>query len=145
MDKGSPTDNVIRNPSRSVSTRRQLQTDAMCVLREEVYVSQPEGFIDQDHPNYVYRPKKALYGLKQAPRAWYDLMSKFLLSQKFSKGDVDPTLFTRKEGKDILLYLKGTVNMGLWYPKNTDIKLTAYADADHAGCQDTRQSTSGSA
>ncbi|GKG01164.1 retrovirus-related pol polyprotein from transposon TNT 1-94, partial [Tanacetum coccineum] len=47
--------------------------------------------------------KKALYVLKQAPRAWYDLLSSFLLSQKFSKGAVDPTLFTRKEGKDILL------------------------------------------
>ncbi|GKE99959.1 retrovirus-related pol polyprotein from transposon TNT 1-94, partial [Tanacetum coccineum] len=72
-------------------------------LQEEVYVSQPEGFVDQDHPNYVYRLKKDLYGLKQAPHAWYDLLSKFLLSQKFSKGVVDPTLFTRKEGKDILL------------------------------------------
>ncbi|GJY57983.1 retrovirus-related pol polyprotein from transposon TNT 1-94 [Tanacetum coccineum] len=47
--------------------------------------------------------KKALYGLKQAPRAWYDLLSSFLLSQKFSKGTVDPIFFTRKEGKDILL------------------------------------------
>ncbi|GJS97703.1 retrovirus-related pol polyprotein from transposon TNT 1-94 [Tanacetum coccineum] len=60
------------------------------VLREEVYVSQPEGFVDQDHPNYVYRLKKALYRLKQAPRAWYDMLSKFLLSHQFSKGDVDP-------------------------------------------------------
>ncbi|GJR42622.1 retrovirus-related pol polyprotein from transposon TNT 1-94 [Tanacetum coccineum] len=72
-------------------------------LREEVYVSQPEGFVDQDHPKHVYILKKALYGLKEAPRAWYDLLSKFLLSQKFSKGVVDPTLFTRKKGKDILL------------------------------------------
>ncbi|GJW44501.1 retrovirus-related pol polyprotein from transposon TNT 1-94 [Tanacetum coccineum] len=74
------------------------------VLREEFYVSQPEGYVDQYHPNNVYKLKKALYGLKQAPRAWYDLLSKFLLSQKFSKGVVDPTLFTRKEGKDILLH-----------------------------------------
>ncbi|GJR31295.1 retrovirus-related pol polyprotein from transposon TNT 1-94 [Tanacetum coccineum] len=81
------------------------------VLREEVYVSQPKGFVDQDHPNYVYRLEKALYGLKQDRHAWY---------------------------------LKGTINMGLWYPKDTSIELTAYADADHAGCQDTRRSTSGS-
>ncbi|GKD00189.1 retrovirus-related pol polyprotein from transposon TNT 1-94 [Tanacetum coccineum] len=73
------------------------------VLREEIYVSQPMGFVDQDHPNHVYRLKKALYGLKQALHAWYDLLSKFLLTQKFSKGAVNPTLFTRKEGKDILL------------------------------------------
>ncbi|GKC86370.1 retrovirus-related pol polyprotein from transposon TNT 1-94, partial [Tanacetum coccineum] len=47
--------------------------------------------------------KKALYGLKQAPRAWYDLLSSFLLSQGFSKGTVDPTLFISRKGKDILL------------------------------------------
>ncbi|GKB29523.1 retrovirus-related pol polyprotein from transposon TNT 1-94 [Tanacetum coccineum] len=257
-------------------------------LKEEVYVSQPEGFVDQDNPSHVYKLKKALYGLKQPPRAWYDMLSRFLISQKFSKGAVDPTLFTRHAGNDILLvqiyvddiifastntamcnefanqmtnkfkmsmmgqmsfflgvqisqsprdifinqskydseivkkyglhstdsvdtpmienkkldedlqgklvdatlyrdmigslmyltssrpdlnhvvclcaryqakptekhlqavkrifrYLNGTINMGLWYSKDTDMSLTAYADADHARCQDTRRSTSGSA
>ncbi|GJQ93961.1 retrovirus-related pol polyprotein from transposon TNT 1-94 [Tanacetum coccineum] len=257
-------------------------------LQEEVFVSQPEGFEDQDNPTHVYRLKKALYGLKQAPRAWYDTLSKFLLANNFFKGAVDPTLFTRKSGKHILLvqiyvddiifastdhnachifskemsskfqmsmmgqmsfflglqvsqsprgifinqakyaletlkkygmdlsdpvdtpmvdrlkldedlmgipvdqtrfrgmvgslmyltasrpdlvfavcmcaryqakptkkhfeaikrvfrYLKGTINMGLWYPKDNAMSLTAYADADHAGCQDSRRSTSGSA
>ncbi|GJR13726.1 retrovirus-related pol polyprotein from transposon TNT 1-94 [Tanacetum coccineum] len=99
-----------------------------------------------------------------APRAWYDTLLRFLLSYKFSKGAVDPTLFTRKEGKDILLaqiyakptkkhltavkrvfwYLKGTINMGLWYPKDIEIELITYTDADQEGCQDTRRSTSGS-
>ncbi|GJW90816.1 putative ribonuclease H-like domain-containing protein [Tanacetum coccineum] len=73
------------------------------ILREEVYVSQPDGFVDQDNPNHVYKLKKALYGLKQAPRAWYDLLSKFIFSQEFSKGTVDPTLFIRRQRKDILL------------------------------------------
>ncbi|GKB76170.1 retrovirus-related pol polyprotein from transposon TNT 1-94 [Tanacetum coccineum] len=256
-------------------------------LQEEVFVSQPEGFEDQDNPTHVYRLKKALYGLKQAPRAWYDTLSKFLMANNFFKGAVDPTLFTRKSGKHILLvqiyvddiifastdhnacnifskemsskfqmsmmgqmsfflglqvsqspggifinqakyaletlkkygmdlsdpvdtpmvdrlkldedlmgipvdqtrfrgmvgslmyltasrpdlvfvcmcaryqakptkkhfeaikrvfrYLKGTINMGLWYPKDNAMSLTAYADADHAGCQDSRRSTSGSA
>nr|GEX28160.1 retrovirus-related Pol polyprotein from transposon TNT 1-94 [Tanacetum cinerariifolium] len=163
-------------------------------LKEEVYVSQPEGFVDPDHSTHVYLLKKALYGLKQAPRAWYDTLSRFLLDNKFSKGAVDSTLFTRKTGKHILLvqiyvddiifastdpkacdrfsnemsskfqmsmmgqmsfflealkwvfrYLKGTINWGLWYPKDTAMTLTAYADADHAGCQDTRRSTSESA
>ncbi|GJR34631.1 retrovirus-related pol polyprotein from transposon TNT 1-94 [Tanacetum coccineum] len=257
-------------------------------LKEEVYVHQPEGFVDPERPHHVYRLKKALYGLKQAPRAWYDTLSKFLLAQGFSKGVVDPTLFIRKTGKhtlhvqiyvdDIIFastdpkdcdrfsnemsskfqmsmmgqisfflglqisqnprgifinqskyaneilkkfdlhksdpvdtpmvertkldedlsgtpvdqtkyrsmigslmyltasrpdlvfavcmcaryqsrptkkhleavkrvfrYLQGTINMGLWYPKDTAMALTAYADADHAGCQDTRRSTSGSA
>ncbi|GJU76855.1 retrovirus-related pol polyprotein from transposon TNT 1-94 [Tanacetum coccineum] len=240
-----------------------------------------------DNPNHVYKLKKSLYGLKQAPRAWYDILSSFLISQDFSKGSVDPTLFFCREGKELLLvqvyvddiifaasthelcelfakimfskfkilmmgkilfflglqifqnsrgifinqskyaleslkkygfdscdqvdtpmvekskldkdkegkavdpshyhgmigillyltasrpdlqfaicmcaryqarptekhlhavkrifrYLKGTVNRGLWYPKDSSIALTAFTDADHAGCQDTRRSTSGS-
>ncbi|GKB35584.1 retrovirus-related pol polyprotein from transposon TNT 1-94 [Tanacetum coccineum] len=255
-------------------------------LKEEVYVSQLEGFVDPDRPHYVYRLKKALYGLKQAPWAWYDTLLKFLLSQGFSKGVVDPKLFIRKTGKhtlhvqiyvdDIIFastdprdcdrfsnetsskfqmsmmgqiffflglqisqnprgifinqskyakeiiknfelhnsdpvdtpivdqtkldedlsgipvdqtryrgmigclmyltvsrpdlvfavcmcaryqskptkkhleavkrvfrYIQGTINMGLWYSKDTAMALTAYADADHVGCQDTRRSTSG--
>ncbi|GKC38293.1 retrovirus-related pol polyprotein from transposon TNT 1-94 [Tanacetum coccineum] len=257
-------------------------------LKEEVYVSQPEGFVDLGFPTHVYCLKKALYGLKQAHRAWYDTLSRFLLDNNFSKGAVDLTLFTWTTGKHILLvqiyvddiifastdpkacdifsnemsskfqmsmmgqmsfflglqvsqnpggifinqskfaleilkkfgmdscdpvdtpmvdrlkldedplgipvdqtrfrsmvgslmyltasrpdlvfvvcmcaryqasptkkhlealkrvfqYLKGTINWGLWYLKDTAMALTAYADADHAGCQDTRRSTSGSA
>ncbi|GJY54817.1 putative ribonuclease H-like domain-containing protein [Tanacetum coccineum] len=72
-------------------------------LNEVVYVSQPEGFVDPDQPTHVYSLKKAHYGLKQAPRAWYDKLSRFLMSTGFSKGVVDPTLFTRKTGKHILL------------------------------------------
>ncbi|GJW59994.1 retrovirus-related pol polyprotein from transposon TNT 1-94 [Tanacetum coccineum] len=77
------------------------------ILHEKVYVSQPDGFVDQDNPNHVYKLKMALYGLKEAPRARYDFLSSFLLSQKFSNGMVDPTLFTQKEGKDILLSPRG--------------------------------------
>nr|GFA78750.1 retrovirus-related Pol polyprotein from transposon TNT 1-94 [Tanacetum cinerariifolium] len=72
-------------------------------LREEVYVSQSDGFVDQDNPNHVYKLKKALYMLKQAPRAWYDMLSSFLISQDFSKGSVDPTLFIHRNGNDLLL------------------------------------------
>ncbi|GKD43683.1 retrovirus-related pol polyprotein from transposon TNT 1-94 [Tanacetum coccineum] len=50
------------------------------ILHEEVYISQQDGFVDQDNYNHVYKLKKALYGLKQAPQAWYDLLSSFLLS-----------------------------------------------------------------
>nr|GEV30432.1 retrovirus-related Pol polyprotein from transposon TNT 1-94 [Tanacetum cinerariifolium] len=99
-------------------------------LKEEVYVSQPEGFVDPDHPTHVYRPKKALYGLKQAPRAWYQ---------------ASPTKKHLEALKRVFRYLKGTINWGLWYPKDTAMALTAYADADHAGCQDIRRSTSRSA
>nr|GEX54742.1 copia protein [Tanacetum cinerariifolium] len=100
-------------------------------LKEEVYVSQPEGFVDQDNPSHVYMLKKARYGLKQAPREWYDMLSSFLISHHFSKGAVDPTLFTWKSGNDLLL--------------DTGMSLIAYADANHARCQDTRRSTSGNA
>ncbi|GKD79024.1 retrovirus-related pol polyprotein from transposon TNT 1-94 [Tanacetum coccineum] len=54
-------------------------------LKEDVYVCQPEGFIDADHPSHVYKLKKALYGLKQAPRAWYDELLMFLLQNTSSK------------------------------------------------------------
>nr|GEZ64198.1 hypothetical protein [Tanacetum cinerariifolium] len=71
--------------------------------RKEVYVSQSDGFVDQDNPNHVYKLKKALYGLKQASRTWYDMLSSFLISQDFSKGSVDPTLFIRRNENDLLL------------------------------------------
>nr|GFB57496.1 hypothetical protein [Tanacetum cinerariifolium] len=70
---------------------------------EEVYVNQPDGFVDPYHPDKVYRLKKALYRLKQAPRAWYDELSTFLVSKGFSKGFIDPTLFITKHRGDILL------------------------------------------
>nr|GEW09334.1 copia protein [Tanacetum cinerariifolium] len=252
---------------------------------EEVYVNQPDGFVDPYHPDKVYRLKKALCGLKQAPRAWYDELFNFLISKGFSKGSIDPTLFITKHKGDILLvqiyvddiifgstnpnlskrfeklrhnkfemsmteelkfflgiqihqspcvifinqakyaqeilikhgmtscdsvgtsmatkhldadlsgtsidqmkyrsmvgalmyltvsrpnimhatcycaryqakptkkhlivvkwifrYLKDTIHMGLWYPKDTGFELTAFLDSDHAGCLDSRKSTSG--
>nr|GEX55281.1 hypothetical protein [Tanacetum cinerariifolium] len=185
------------------------------------------------NPNHVYKLKKALYRLKQAPRAWYDMLSSFLLSQDFSKGSVDPTLFIRRNDNDLLLmsmmgkisfflglqisqnprgiffnkskfaleslkkygfesydpvetpmvekskldedrerkavdpsHYRGMIGTLLyltanrpdfqfaicmcaryqaWPTKKHDffVALTAFADADHAGCQDTRRSTSG--
>nr|GEW44993.1 hypothetical protein [Tanacetum cinerariifolium] len=67
------------------------------VAHKNMVVNQmdPDGFVDPYNPNHVYKLKKALYGLKQGPRAWYDMLSSFLISQDFSKGLVDPTLFIR--------------------------------------------------
>ncbi|GKF36556.1 retrovirus-related pol polyprotein from transposon TNT 1-94 [Tanacetum coccineum] len=73
------------------------------VAYEEVYVAQPDGFVDPDHPKKVYHLRKALYGLKQAPRAWYDGLLNFLMSKGFTKGIIDPTLFMIRYGEDILL------------------------------------------
>ncbi|GJV60372.1 retrovirus-related pol polyprotein from transposon TNT 1-94 [Tanacetum coccineum] len=72
-------------------------------LKKEVYVNQPKGFIDPEFSTHVYRLKKALYSLKQAPRAWYDKLSSFLIKHGFTKGIIDPTLFTRRHREDILL------------------------------------------
>ncbi|GKA99013.1 retrovirus-related pol polyprotein from transposon TNT 1-94 [Tanacetum coccineum] len=68
-------------------------------LKEEVYVSQPNGFVNPDFPDHVYRLKKALYSLKQAPLARYDKLSSFLIEHHFTKGIVDPNLFTRRHGE----------------------------------------------
>ncbi|GKD66698.1 retrovirus-related pol polyprotein from transposon TNT 1-94 [Tanacetum coccineum] len=169
-------------------------------LREEVYVSQPDNFLDPNNRNHVYKLKKALYGLKQAPRTWYDMLSSLLISQDFSKGLVDPTLFIHKEGKELLLMsMMGKISffLGLQNFQNprgifinqskyaleslkkysfdscdpvdtpmveksklvrikkgkplihhtivdSSIALTTFAYSDHAGCQDTCRSTSGS-
>nr|GEU92045.1 hypothetical protein [Tanacetum cinerariifolium] len=72
-------------------------------LKKEVYVAQPDGFVDPGHPKKVYHLRKALYGLKQAPRSWYDELSNFLISKGFTKGTIDPTLFKIIYGKEILL------------------------------------------
>ncbi|GJT85012.1 retrovirus-related pol polyprotein from transposon TNT 1-94 [Tanacetum coccineum] len=161
-------------------------------LKEEVYVAQPDGFVNPDHPEKVYHLRKSLYGLKQAPRAWYDELSNFLMSKGFTKGIIDPTLFTIRYGEDILLVqiyvddiIFGSTNpkfskrfeklmqsrfemslMGemkfflglqihqsprgifinqakyaLEILKNMDsgFELTAFSDADHAGCIDTHK------
>ncbi|GJR79050.1 retrovirus-related pol polyprotein from transposon TNT 1-94 [Tanacetum coccineum] len=185
-------------------------------LKEEVYVNQPDGFVDPYHPDQVYRLKKALYGLKQAPRAWYDELSTFLIHQSprgifinqakyaqeilknhgmtscdsigtlmatkhldadLSGTPVDQTKYCSMVGalmyltasrpdivhatcycacyqakltkkhltavKRIFRYLKDSINMGLWYPKDTGFELTAFSDSDHTGCLDSRKSTSG--
>ncbi|GJS24104.1 retrovirus-related pol polyprotein from transposon TNT 1-94 [Tanacetum coccineum] len=72
-------------------------------LKEEVYINQPDRFVDPHQSDKGYHLKKAVYGLKQAPKTWYDELSNFLASKGFSKGSIDPTLFITKYGEDILL------------------------------------------
>ncbi|GJZ41244.1 putative ribonuclease H-like domain-containing protein [Tanacetum coccineum] len=72
-------------------------------IEEEVYVTQPLGFKDPDHPDKVYKVVKALYGLHQAPRAWYETLANYLLSNGFNRGKIDQTLFIKKQKGDILL------------------------------------------
>nr|GEY25720.1 hypothetical protein [Tanacetum cinerariifolium] len=97
---------VIRNKSRLVVRGVSNGRETAFLhgsLKEDVYVCQPEGFIDADHPSHVYKLKKTLYGLKQAPKAWYDELSTFLLQNHFFKGTIDPTLFIRHFHDDILV------------------------------------------
>ncbi|GJT44946.1 retrovirus-related pol polyprotein from transposon TNT 1-94 [Tanacetum coccineum] len=157
-------------------------------LKEEVYLSQPDGFFDPDHPEKVYRLRKALYGLKQALRAWYDELSTFMISKGFTKGlrihqpprgifinqskyaleilkkhgmdkcdsigtpmatkpkldadlsgtPVDQTRYRSMIGS--LMYL--TSSRPDIVQADSGFELTAFSDADHAGCLDTRKSTS---
>nr|GEZ19609.1 hypothetical protein [Tanacetum cinerariifolium] len=72
-------------------------------IKEEVYVCQPPGFEDPDHPNKVYKVVKALDGLHQAPRAWYKTLATYLLENGFQRGTIDQTLFIKKQKGDILL------------------------------------------
>ncbi|GJR74488.1 retrovirus-related pol polyprotein from transposon TNT 1-94 [Tanacetum coccineum] len=156
------------------------------ILREEVYVSQPNEFVDPDNPNHVYRLKKALYGLKQAPRVWYDIViisailrilqrhglkisqsprgifsnqSKYALEslKKYRMESCDPVdtpmvekskLDEDTQGKAVdPTHYCGMVGTLMYLTSrrpdlDSVIALTAFADADHAGCQDTRHSTS---
>ncbi|GJW28864.1 putative ribonuclease H-like domain-containing protein [Tanacetum coccineum] len=72
-------------------------------IDEEVYVSQPLGFVDPKFPKKVYKVVKALYGLHQAPRAWYATLSTFLLKSGYRRGTIDKTLFIKKDKNDIML------------------------------------------
>nr|GEX59424.1 hypothetical protein [Tanacetum cinerariifolium] len=173
------------------------------ILKEEVYVGKPLGFVSKQYPDHVYELDKALYGLKQAPRAWIfinqskhilDILKRFRMENcdtvstpmveqvklklNLVGKPVDHTNFRSMIGslmyvtssrpdimfatcmcaryqanpnehhvsvvKMIFRYLKGTINLGLWYPKDSGFDLTAYSDADHAGYHLGQKSTSGS-
>ncbi|GJR62125.1 retrovirus-related pol polyprotein from transposon TNT 1-94 [Tanacetum coccineum] len=100
-------------------------------LKEEVYINQPNGFVDPHHPDKVYRLKKALYGLKQPPRAWYDELSNFLVSKGFSK-DSDHTgcLDTRKSTSGGIQFLGGD-KLVSWSSKKQDYTLMSSAEAEY--------------
>nr|GEX64532.1 reverse transcriptase domain-containing protein [Tanacetum cinerariifolium] len=73
------------------------------ILKEEVYVGQPSGFVSKQNPDHVYALDKALYDLKQAPWAWYEVLTKFLIDSGFQKGSIDTTIFIIKKGTHIML------------------------------------------
>ncbi|GJT06267.1 retrovirus-related pol polyprotein from transposon TNT 1-94 [Tanacetum coccineum] len=194
-NKKDEDNTVIRNKARLVAKGyAQEEMDVKMAflnvpLKEEVYVAQPDGFVDPDHPEKVYRLRKALYGLKQAPRAWYDELSKFLMSKGFTKGlqirqsprgifinqttyaleilkkhgmdkcdsigtplATKPKLDADLSGKPVdqinyrsmigsLMYL--TSSRPDLVKVDSSFELPSFLDVDHAGCIDTRKSTSG--
>ncbi|RVW78567.1 Retrovirus-related Pol polyprotein from transposon RE1 [Vitis vinifera] len=74
-------------------------------LTEDVFMSQPPGFIDRDHPHHVCKLRKAIYGLKQAPRAWYHELRQFLLQFGFINSIADTSLFIFNNHGTILYLL----------------------------------------
>nr|GEX32528.1 ribonuclease H-like domain-containing protein [Tanacetum cinerariifolium] len=99
-------------------------------LKEEVYVAQPDEFVDPDHPEKVYRLRKALYGLKQAPRAWYDEISKFLTSKGFTKdADHARCIDTRKSTFGGIQFLGD--QLVSWMLKKQDCTAMSSAEAEY--------------
>nr|GEW76002.1 uncharacterized mitochondrial protein AtMg00810-like [Tanacetum cinerariifolium] len=146
-------------------------------LKEEVYVAQPDGFVDPDHPEKAKYTLEILkkHGMKKGqsigtpmatkPKLDADLSGKLvdqtdyrskiesLMYLKSSRPDIvqavcycaryqsRPTEKHLKEVKRIFRYLRGAINMRLWYPKDFGFELTTFSDANHVGCIDTRKST----
>nr|GEY81558.1 hypothetical protein [Tanacetum cinerariifolium] len=122
-------------------------------LREEVYVSQPNGFVDQDNPNHVYKLKKALYGLKQASRAWNGnellLISQsprgiFINQSKYALESLKKYGFESCDPVDTPMVEKSQLDEDKERKAVDPSHYRAFSDADHAGYQDTHRSTSGS-
>lgn len=65
-------------------------------------MKQPEGFIDGEHPDWVWRIRASLYGLKQSPREWNILLTKELKTLGLTQSPHDPVLFTQKEGSSVV-------------------------------------------
>ncbi|GJZ68639.1 retrovirus-related pol polyprotein from transposon TNT 1-94 [Tanacetum coccineum] len=109
---------------------------------------------------HIYKPEKYVleilkkYGMDSSDPVDTPMMEKTKLDEDLQGTPVDTTryhgmigslMYLTSSRPDLVFALRETINMGLWYLKDTSIALTAYADADHAGCQDTRRGTSGSA
>ncbi|GJY00586.1 putative ribonuclease H-like domain-containing protein [Tanacetum coccineum] len=98
-----PHEQVRLPDTKAKRSPNQLLLNLSQFLRKTVYVSQPPGFVDPDHPKKVYKVFKALYGLHQAPRAWYATLSTFLEKHGYKRGTIDKTLFIKRDKKDIML------------------------------------------
>nr|GEU33818.1 putative ribonuclease H-like domain-containing protein [Tanacetum cinerariifolium] len=101
-----PTTQILGDLTLAVQTRSKMDVKSAFLygkINEEVYVTQPLGFVDPKYPKKVYKVVKSLYGLHQAPRAWYATLSIFLLKNGYRRRIIDKTLFIKKDKKDIML------------------------------------------
>ncbi|GJZ51918.1 ribonuclease H-like domain, reverse transcriptase, RNA-dependent DNA polymerase [Tanacetum coccineum] len=127
-------------------------------IEEEVYVSQPLGFVDPEFPKKVFKVEKALYGLHQAPKACLRTASTPMETNKALTKDEDgedvdvylyrfqvqPKVSHLNAVKRIFRYLQGQPKLGLWYPKDSPLILEAFSDSDYAGaCLDRKFTTGG--
>ncbi|GKB62522.1 copia protein, partial [Tanacetum coccineum] len=120
-------------------------------LKEEVYVSQPKDTpmvennkLDSDlqgTPVDATHYRDMIGSLMYLTSSRPDLIYAVCLCARYQAKPIEKHLNAVKR---IFQYLKGTINMGLWYSNDTGMSLIAYSNTDHAGCQDTRRSTSGS-
>nr|GEY51751.1 putative ribonuclease H-like domain-containing protein [Tanacetum cinerariifolium] len=138
-------------------------------LKEDVYVCQPKGFIDADHPSHVYKLKKALYGLKQASKACgmfikqSNYVNEILKKYGLNTGDIISTLMDIKDKLDLdqigtpidamkyrsmigaLMYVTSSRPDIVHATCDSGFELTGFSDANYAGCKDTFKSISGGA
>nr|GEX54838.1 retrovirus-related Pol polyprotein from transposon TNT 1-94 [Tanacetum cinerariifolium] len=103
------------------------------ILKEEVYVGQPLGFVSKQYPDHVYALDKALMigSLMYVTSSRPDIMFATCMCARYQ---AIPNEHHVSAVKRIFRYFKRTINLGLWYPKDSGFDLTAYSDADHAGC-----------
>nr|GEX99167.1 hypothetical protein [Tanacetum cinerariifolium] len=134
------------------------------IIKEEVYVGQPLGFVSKQYPDHVYALDKVLLQVNQFSNRIFINQSKYIIDilKRFGMENCDtvPTPMVEQAKlkfdlvgkpvdhtdyrtvKRIFCYLNGTINLGLWYPKDSGFDLTAYSDANHAGCHLDRKTES---
>ncbi|GJW52554.1 retrovirus-related pol polyprotein from transposon TNT 1-94 [Tanacetum coccineum] len=134
-----PIDNIIKNPSRPVSTRKQVTTDALwCFYNSVLSKVKPKNFQSVVTEDCWFQAMQHEIHEFDRLDVWELVPPPDYINSKPTKKHLEAVNTDLSENQ-------GTANMGLWYSKDTAIILTTYTDADHAGCQDTQRSTSGSA